>query len=163
MRDGLVTVVLGYSLLLIETTWGPLFQLGQVRLDGLVSLVAWYGLYHPLPGGIIPVLILGILCEELSGLPAGLYPLVYVSEYLITCYILNHVVCITAWQQMLLVSFVSIEVIAVLLIGSGAADLMWPWGFGQILLNSITAPLWFFVFDKIRSIYTEKDKKGSEF
>jgi len=159
LRDGLVTILLGYSLLLIETTWGPVLQLGQVRLDGLVSLVAWYGLYHSLPEGIIPILILGIFCEALSGLPTGLYLLVYTSEYLTTRYILNHVVCITVWQQMLLVSFVSIEVMAVLLIGSGAAELMWPWGFGQTLLNGITAPLWFFVFDKIRSTYTIKDRR----
>ena len=159
MRDGLVAILLGYSLLLIETTWGPLFQFGEVRLDGLVPLVVWYGLYHPLPGGIIPVLGLGIFCGALSGLPAGLYPLVYASGYLITRYILNHVVCITAWQQMLLVSFVSIEVMAVLLIGSGAAELMWPWGFGQTLLNGITAPFWFFVFNKIRSAYTAKDRR----
>ncbi len=162
MRDGLITILLGYTLALIETTWGPLLQFEQVRLDGLVSLVVWYGLDHPLPGGIIPVLILGFLCEQLSGLPAGLYPLVYVSGYLITRYILNHVVCVTIWQQMLLVSFVSIEVIAVLLVGSGAVELIWPCGIGQILLNSIMAPLWFSVFDRIRSIYSEKDRKGSE-
>ncbi|MCK4426062.1 MAG: hypothetical protein KAV69_04880 [Deltaproteobacteria bacterium] len=118
----------------------------------MVPLIAWYGLQYSLPGGILAVLGLGILSEQLSAMPAGLYALAYAGEYLMIRYILNHIVCAAAWQQMILVSFLSIEVVAVLLIGSGAAELMWPWGFAQALLNGILAPFWFFVFDKANSV-----------
>jgi len=116
-----------------------------------VPLVAWYGLQHPLPGGILAVLGLGILSEQMSAMPDGLYVLAYAGEYLMVRYILNHIVFTAAWQKMMLVSFLSIEVVAVLLIGSSAAELLWPWGFAQALLNGITAPFWFFVFDKTNS------------
>jgi cell shape-determining protein MreD len=152
LKKGLIAIFFAYILLLIETALGPLFQFGQIRLDGLVPLIAWYGLQYSLPGGILAVLGLGILSEQLSAMPAGLYTLAYAGEYLMIRYILNHIVCAAAWQQMILVSFLSIEVVAVLLIGSGAAELMWPWGFAQALLNGILAPFWFSVFDKANSV-----------
>jgi hypothetical protein len=152
LKKALVAISFGYILLLIETALGPLFQFGQIRLDGLVPLIAWYGFQHYLPGGILAVLGLGILSEQLSSMPAGLYTLAYASEYLMIRYILNHIMCTDAWQQMTLVSFLSIEVVSVLLIGSGAAELLWPWGFAQALLNGILAPFWFFVFDRANSL-----------
>jgi hypothetical protein len=161
LKKALVAIFFGYILLLIETALGPLFQFGQIRLDGLVPLIAWYGLQYSLPGGILAVLGLGILSEQLSAMPAGLYALAYASEYLMIRYILNHIVCAAAWQQMVLVSFLSIEVMAVLLIGNGAAELLWPWGFAQALLNGILAPFWFFVFDKANSvIFSEGPRLG---
>ena len=123
-----------------------------------MPLVAWYGLQHPLPGGILAVLGLGILSEQMSAMPDGLYALAYAGEYLMIQYLLNHIVCATALQQMMLVSFLSIEVVAVLLIGSGAAELLWPWGFAQALLNGALAPFWFFVFDKTNSVIFSEDK-----
>jgi len=158
LKKALVVIFFGYVLLLIETALGFPFQLGQIRLDGLVPLVAWYGLQHSLPGGILAVLGLGILSEQMSAMPAGLYALAYAGEYLMIRYILNHIVCAAAWQQMMLVSFLSIEVVAVLLIGSGAAELLWPWGFAQALLNGVLAPFWFFVFDKANSVIFSEDK-----
>lgn len=156
-KKALVVIFLGYVLLLIETALGFPFQLGQIRLDGLVPLVAWYGLQHSLPGGILAVLGLGILSEQMSAMPAGLYALAYTGEYLMIRYILSHIVCAAAWQQMMLVSFLSIEVVAILLIGSGAAELLWPWGFAQALLNGVLAPFWFFVFDKVNSVISSED------
>jgi len=166
-KKALVVIFFGYILLLFETAMGFPFQFGQIRLDGLVPLVAWYGLQHPLPGGILAVLGLGILSEQMSAVPDGLYALAYAGEYLMIRYILNHIVSPAAWQQMMLVSFLSIEVVAVLLIGSGAAELLWPWGFAQALLNGIIAPFWFFVFDKANSVIFSEDmwlgvKKQSE-
>ncbi|MEA3385576.1 MAG: hypothetical protein U9Q89_03895 [Thermodesulfobacteriota bacterium] len=151
MKKALVVIFFGYVLLLIETALGFQFQLGQIRLDGLVPLVAWYGLQYPLPGGILAVLGLGILSEQMSAMPVGLYVLAYAGEYLMIRYILNHIVCAAAWQQMMLVSFLSIEVVVVFLIGSGAAELLWPWGFAQAMLNGVLASFWFFVFNKANS------------
>jgi cell shape-determining protein MreD len=152
LKKGLIAISFGYILLLIETALGPLSQFGQIRLDGLVPLIAWYGLQHPLPGGILAVLGLGILSEQMSAMPAGLYTLAYAGEYLMIRYILSHIVCTAAWQQVILVSFLSIEIVAVLSIGSGAAELFWPWGFVQALLNGVLTPFWFLVFDKAASI-----------
>jgi cell shape-determining protein MreD len=157
LKKALVVIFLGYVLLLIETAMGFPFQLGQIRLDGLVPLVAWYGLQYSLPGGILAVLGLGILSEQMSAMPVGLYVLAYTGEYLMIRYVLNHIVCAAAWQQIMLVSFLSIEVVAVLLIGSGAAELLWPWGFAQALLNGVLAPFWFFVFNKANSIISSED------
>jgi len=158
LKKALIVIFFGYILLLIATALGFPFRSGQIRLDGLVPLVAWYGLQHPLPGGILAVLGLGILSEQMSAMPDGLYALAYAGEYLMIQYLLNHIVCATAWQQMMLVSFLSIEVVAVLLIGSGAAELLWPWGFAQALLNGILTPFWFFVFDKANSLIFSEDK-----
>ena len=157
MKKAFVVILFGYVLLLIETALGFPFQLGQIKLDGLVPLVAWYGLKHSLPGGILSILGLGILSEQMSAMPDGLYTLAYAGEYLMIRYILNHIVCVAAWQQMMLVSFLSIEVVAVLLIGSGAGEFFWPWGFAQALLNGVLAPLWFLVFDKANSVFSNED------
>jgi cell shape-determining protein MreD len=157
LKKALVVIFFGYILLLIETALGFPFQSGQIRLDGLVPLIAWYGLQHPLPGGILAVLGLGILSEQMSAMPDGLYALAYAGEYLMIRYILNHILCAATWQQMMLVSFLSIEVVAVLLIGSGAAELLWPWGFAQALLNGVFAPFWFFVFNKTNSVIFKED------
>jgi len=158
-KKALLVICLGYILLLIETTLGLPFHFGHIQLDGLVPLIAWYGIQHPLPGGILAVLGLGILSEQMSAMPYGLYILVYAGEYLMIRYILNQIVCAAAWQQMMLVSFLSIEIVAVLLIGSGAAELLWPWGFAQALLNGIIAPLWFFVFDKANWFIFNRDMR----
>ena len=157
MKKVFVVIFFGYVLLLIETALCFPFQLGQIQLDGLVPLVAWYGLKHSLPGGILSILGLGILSEQMSAMPDGLYTLAYAGEYLMIRYILNHIVCVAAWQQMMLVSFLSIEVVAVLLIGSGAGEFLWPWGFAQALLNGVLAPFWFFVFDKANSVFSSED------
>ena len=157
MKKAFVVIFFGYVLLLIETALGFPFQLGPIQLDGLVPLVAWYGLKHSLPGGILAVLGLGVLSEQMSAMPDGLYTLAYAGEYLMIRYILNHIVCVAAWQQMMLVSFLSIEVVAVLLIGSGAGEFLWPWGFAQALLNGVLAPFWFFVFDKANSVFPTGD------
>jgi hypothetical protein len=158
LKKGFIVILFGYILILIETALGSLFQFGQVRLDGLVPLIAWHGLQSGLPSGIVPVLGLGVLSEQTSVMQTGLYTISYVGEYLVIRYILNHVAFVAIWQTMILVSFLSVEIMAILLVGSGAADLFWPWGFIQALLNGIFVPFWFFIFDKANSIIFSSDR-----
>lgn len=124
-----------------------MIQFGQIRLDGLVALVAWHALSNPLPGGLLTVLGMGMLCESVSVLTNGIYILTFSSAYLIVRYILNHVIYPPVWQQILLVAFISMIVVTATQIASGATELVWPWGVAQAFLNGITAPVWFKTFD----------------
>jgi cell shape-determining protein MreD len=151
VRCGVVAVILGFVLILVETSMGPATRLGMVRPDGLVALVVWHGMRHPLPAGILPILALGILSEPFTLLPGGVHILAFAGGYLMVRYVLNHVICPALWQQMLLVAFVSVVMVVLLLTASGAADLVWPWGFGQAVLNGLTCPLLFFCFERVHA------------
>ncbi len=151
MKKTLILVFWGYLLLLFQTSWGPVFQWGLVRLNGLVPLVVWYGFGVPMPGGLLAALALGVLCEPFSSIPGGLYIVAFSGAYLLVRYIHDHTIFLVLWQRCLVAVFVSIGVQTVLLLGSRAMDLLWPWALIQAALDGLTYPLWSRLFD-----YTEK-------
>ncbi len=152
MKKPAVAFFWGYLILLLETAWGLGLQVGPVRLDGLCALVTWYGLGSPMPGGLLTALGLGVLAEPFSSLPGGLYIVSFSGAYMLVRYIHSHVVYPPLWQQVLLAGFISIGVETVLLVGSGATDLLWPWGFLQALLNGLTYPFWSRLFQSTEKL-----------
>lgn len=151
MRSGFFVIFSGFVLLLLETAWGPGVQFGLIRPDGLVALLVWHALRSRLPEGILPVLGLGVLTETFTVLPWGLYILAFVGGYLAVRYVANQVMCVYFWQQMLMVLFVSVGSLVILLTGSGVADLFWPWGLIQAVINSLMCPVLFFCLDSLHS------------
>jgi len=149
LKHGALVVFMGYFLLLFETAWGPVLQLGPVRPDGLVALVVWHGIRCSLPEGLLAVLALGVVVEPFTSLPVGLYPFAYAGGYLLVRYVSDHVILTERWQMMLLVFFVSTEVLVIILTGGGNADLFWPWGLGQAFLNGLLTPMFFLLFDTV--------------
>lgn len=156
MRSALLVLTLGYLMLAAETAWGLGLQVGLVRLDGVVPLIVWYGLRHPLPGGLLPVLGLALVAETFSYVPVGLYTLAYASGYLVVRYVEAQVMQQPLWQQALLVAFIGVVVMVILLTGSGAAELVWPWGICQALLYGLTAPIWFGFFYRVEACLPDR-------
>ncbi len=142
MKKTLTAFFWGYLAILLETTWGHAVQVGSVRLDGLCDLVIWYSLGSSMPGGLLATLGLGVMAEPFSSLPGGLYIIAFSSAYLLVRYIHNHLFYPPLWQQVLLAGFTSMGMETVLLLGSGATDLLWPWGLVQSVLNGLTYPVW---------------------
>jgi hypothetical protein len=114
-----------------------------------MALVVWCGIKTPLPDGLAAILGLGLIAEAFTVTSRGLYIISFTIGYLMARYILSHVITPYLWQRMLLVAFVSTVCLAVLLTGSGDAELVWPWGILQAILNGISSPLYFILFDKI--------------
>ncbi len=146
-----MVILTGYLLMLVETTIESLFWIGPVRPDGLIVLVVWCGLTTPLPNGLAAILGLGLFAEAFSAASRGLYIFSFAAGYLMVRYILSHVITPYLWQRMLLVTVVSMICLTILLVGTGGADLVWPWGALQAILNGILSPAFFFVFDKIKA------------
>ncbi len=154
MKRTILLLFWGYAIVLIQTTWGPALQTGYVRLNGLVPLIVWFGLGTPMPGGLLAALALGVLSEPFSSLPGGLYIIAFSGAYFLVRYIHDHIIYPPLWQQVLLATFISIGVQTVLLVGSKATDLLWPWGFVQAVIDGITYPLWVGLFDSSEKIVT---------
>ncbi|MGQ9500172.1 MAG: hypothetical protein ACUVQ6_07480 [Dissulfurimicrobium sp.] len=144
-----IIIFTGYLLILTETTLWPISLTGLIRPDGLMALVVWCGIKTPLPDGLTAILGLGLIAEAFTITSKGLYMISFTIGYLMVRYILSHVITPYLWQRMLLVSFVSTICLAVLLTGSGNTDLIWPWGIAQAILNGVSSPLYFLLFDKI--------------
>lgn len=121
----------------------------MIRPDGLMALVVWCGIKTPLPNGLAAILGLGLIAEAFTVTSRGLYIISFTTGYLMVRYILSHVITPYLWQRMFLVAFASTVCLTVLLTGSGDAELVWPWGILQAILNGILSPLYFFLFDKI--------------
>lgn len=149
MENALIVILIGYPLLLLETTLGPALEIGLVRPDGLIALVVWCGLNTPLPNGLAAILGLGLFAEAFTVASRGLYIFSFAVGYLMVRYILNHVITPYLWQRMLLVTVISMICLTILLSGTGGADLVWPWGISQAVLNGLLCPVWFLIFDKI--------------
>lgn len=156
-----IVILTGYLLILIETTLWPISLTGLIRPDGLIALVVWCGIKAPLPNGLTAILGLGLIAEAFTVISKGLYIISFTIGYLMVRYILNHVITPYLWQRMLLVTFISIVCLAVLLTGSGNAELIWPWGILQAVLNGMLSPLYLLLFDKILRLayYFVPDRK----
>ncbi len=152
MKTEIVVIVTGFFLFLFNTTWGDVLGVGFTRVDGLVPLVAWTAIEIPLPAGLLPVLVLGVLAETFSIITTGSYIIAYASEYLMVRYVLGHVVCNLWWQKVLLVFFVSLGVEFIIFTGSSMVEYVWPWGVVQAVLNGLLSPFWFSLFSYLDSV-----------
>lgn len=121
----------------------------MIRPDGLLALVVWCGIKIPMPDGLTAILGLGLIAEAFTVASNGLYIISFTAGYLIVRYILNNMITPYLWQRMFLVAFVSMLCLTILIMGSGAAELISPWGITQSILNGLLSPLYFFLFDKI--------------
>ncbi|NDY43527.1 hypothetical protein G3N55_11845 [Dissulfurirhabdus thermomarina] len=157
MRDVFFILAAGFVLLVLETALGRVFQAGMIRLDGVVPMVIWHGLRRPLPAGLIPVLALALLAGVFSNVATGLFFVAYAAGYLLVRYLQGQVLCPAAWQQALLAGFVGLAVALVLFAGDGVTDLFWPWGVGQAVVWGVTAPAWFWLFDRAESWLPEPE------
>ncbi|RUM92576.1 MAG: hypothetical protein DSZ23_00720 [Thermodesulfatator sp.] len=147
MTDIICILVLGYLSAVFQSGAGFFLQVGYVRPDAIPALICWFSLRQELPQGIAGILLLSFIVSAFSIIPFYVFPLSYLIGYLTVRYIVSNVLEITNWQVYLLVGFVSIEIIVIQLAGSGNAELVWPWGLIQALLNMATAPLFVFFFD----------------
>ncbi len=155
MRKAFFFLLTGYLLMVFETAWGNELQVGFIRLDGLLALIVWYALRHTVAEGFIPVCLLGLIAASLSALPPWIFVMDYAVVFLMVRYIQSHVLELMMWQRMLVVMFTSLQAVTILMIVAGDIGLVWPWGIGQSILNGITSPIWFFLFDRMDGFFFE--------
>ncbi|MEF3167772.1 MAG: hypothetical protein K6360_00320 [Deltaproteobacteria bacterium] len=149
MRKSATFLITGLIFLLVETTWGCLFEYGTLRFQGIAALVVWYGARVTFLKGISPVLALGVLASAFTVLPAWIYVSHVAAGYVIVRYIVRNVILGMLWQWMLLVFFVAAAMIVFLMTASGVLDFVWPWGILQAGLDALLCPIMFFVLDRL--------------
>ncbi len=159
MIETFCLIILGYLIAVFQSSAGVFFQVGLIRLDAIPALICWYSLRQPLPLGMVAVAVLGLFVSVFSTIPMYVFPLSYVLGFLTIRYIISNVLELYPWQIYLLVGFLSLEIIVVQLAGSGNTELVWPWGLLQSGLNAISAPVFFFFFNKIDAILKKMKRK----
>ena len=154
--------ILGYMAAVLQSSAGALLQVGLVRLDALTALLCWYSLRRDALYGSVFVVVFGLLISSFSIIPAYVFPLSYLLGFLTVRYIVSNVLELSSWQVYLMTGFVSMEISVVQLAGSGSADLVWPWGVLQALVNVLTAPVLMAVFDRIEALLKKLRKEKGE-
>jgi rod shape-determining protein MreD len=147
MKRHLWFLLTSFLLMLLQITFFTGIKAGYIVVDFLTPFIVWWSLRTPLPEGILTVLAAGILADTLSALPPGLFIFAWSLGYLTTRYIARHLNGTTMWHNMFITGFVTMETVVILQVGSQAIDLVWPWGIGQALLNSVLTSLFFRFFD----------------
>lgn len=132
---------------MLQVTFFAGIKVGYVQIDVMTPFIIWWATRTPLPEGIIPVIVAAVLADNLSALPAGIFIFAWSIAYLTTRYIMKNLEETEFWQQASLSGFITMETIFILQASSGAVDLFWPWGLGQAVLNSLTGPFFFKLFD----------------
>ncbi len=149
MRKSATFLIIGVILLLVETTWGGLFEYGTLRFQGIAALVVWYGARVTFLQGISPVLALGVLACAFTVLPAWIIVSHVIVGYVIVRYVVRNVMLGMLWQWMLLVFFVASAMIVFIMTASGVPDFVWPWGILQAGLDALLCPIIFFLLDHL--------------
>ncbi len=157
-RDYLFFLLLGFLLLTAESALGDSASIFGVRIDGLYALIVWFGVRTPMPEGLTPVLLLGVMAEGLTALHPGLFIGAYTLAYLMVRYVVRHLMYTSMLHKILLVLFVSMNGSVIILAGGGHAELVWPSGVIQTLLNGMSAPFFFIFFQWLYNIVISQDK-----
>ena len=161
MIETLCLFILGYAAAVFQSSAGVFFQIGLIRLDAVPALICCYSLRQDLPHGLMAITIFGFLVSFFSTIPAYLFPFSYVIGFLTVRYIVSNVLELVSWQVYVLTGFLSMEIIVVQLAGSGNAELVWPWGLFQALVNAATAPVFIFIWNRLEAVFRKfKRKKG---
>ena len=162
MREILFFIITGYVLLVMESSLGITGSHG-IRLDGLFSLLVWFGVRTGMPQGLTATIVLGAMAEGLTALPPGIYIGAYVLAYLMVRYIVSNLMDTTLLHKVLLVLFVSMNGMVIIFAGGGRMDLVWPLGVEQTVLNGITAPFFLILFDWLYKLsFAEEEPSGQE-
>ena len=144
--------------MVFQTAWGHLLQAGEMRVDALAAVVAWYGLRSTLPAGLAPVLLLGLVVDLFSGLPGGLYAASFAGMYLMVRYLAQHVTIGLWWHYSVLVAFLGLGAEVVMRTVGGNAASVWPWGMAQAALDGLTAPVFFTLLNHIFGIFEPAER-----
>jgi rod shape-determining protein MreD len=81
MIDSAVLLLLGFFLIIIETTLFRLIPLGLLKVDFLLSVTIYLGFYRsPFKGNLLSF-IFGYLLDTFSGSPMGLYAFLRVLSF----------------------------------------------------------------------------------
>ncbi len=153
---------LGYAAAVFESSAGAFLQVGLVRLDALAALLCWFSLRQETLYGSIFILLFSLLLSTFSVLPVYVFPLSYLLGFFTVRYIAANVLELAPWQIYLITGFVSMEISVIQLVGSGNAELVWPWGLFQAVVNVFTAPVFMFIFNRVEALLRKLRKEKGE-
>jgi hypothetical protein len=149
MKRHLLFIITAFTLILLQQTFFAGIGFHYITIDPLTLFIIWWSIKHPLPEGIIEILGAAVLAEILSSLPAGMIIFSWTAGYLTARYIIRHFGENEKWHHIFIAGFVTMEMTVILQTGSNAMELVWPWGIGQAIINSVLAPLFFWCFDML--------------
>ena len=148
MKPVAVFIILVYISLLLESTWCIHCNSLFLHIDPAPPLVCWLALRtDPFRGGI-SVLVAGLLASLFSSLPFFLFPLAYLVAFFTVYLVRINVLEMSKFRAYLMTGFISVEIVFILLAGSGNPELLWPWEMVQAILNIAIAPPTFWVCEK---------------
>jgi hypothetical protein len=147
MKRHIFFVITAMCLILFQYAFLAGIKSGYIALDIIIPFLVWWAMRTPLPAALLDTVAAAVLAELLSAMPPGLLIFSWATACLSTRYITGYITEPGTWQQMFIVAFVSMETTVILQTGSGAIELVWPWGILQVFLNAATAPLFFKIFN----------------
>ncbi len=156
-RDFIFFLVAGFLLLVTQSALGDTATIFGIRINAIYALIVWFAIRVPLPEGLTPVLVLGVMAEGLTALTPGLYIGAYALAYLMVRYIVSHLMYTSMIHKVLLVLFVSMNGTVIILAGGGHAELVWPQGVMQTVLNGLLAPFFFIFLDSFYDMINSTD------
>lgn len=147
MKKYIYFLLTAFFFMLLQFTLLTGLKFGYLTIDTITPFLVWWAIRTPMPMGLVATVAAGIIAEILSSIPTGLFIFAWSTGYLSTRYMAGHMAEPEIWQQTFMVAFVSMEITVILQTGSSAIELVWPWGILQALLNAMTAPIFFSIFN----------------
>jgi len=148
MEPVAVFSILAYIFLVLESTWCIYCNFIFLHFDPIPALISWLALRAAPFRGAISVLVAGILASLFSSLPFFLFPFSYLVAFFTIYLVRINVLEMSDFQAYLMTGFISVEIVFILLAGSGNPELLWPWEMVQAILNILIAPATFWVCEK---------------
>jgi len=147
MRRSFLVLLLGYIILLLDVTIFASIQFNYFRIDGIIPLVIWYGLKQRTFEPIMVVIILALIAGTFTYASTGIWIICLCVGYLLSCYIYSQIGNLMWYQHILLLWFLTTVMIVILMFGTDATDLIWPYGIIDAFILAIFSPIWFYIFD----------------
>ncbi len=93
-------------------------------------------------------MVAGLFASLFSSLPFFLFPLSYLVAFFTVYLVRINVLEMSKFQAYLMTGFISVEIVFILLAGSGNPELLWPWEMVQAILDIAIALPTFWVCEK---------------
>ncbi len=159
MKEFILLIVIGYILLLLDVTIFASIQFSYFRIEGIIPLVIWYGLKCKNFEPIIVVIILALIAGTFTYASTSVWILCLCIGYILAYYIYSQISNLAWYQHILLLWFITSVMVVILMFGTDATDLIWPYGITEAFILAIFCPLWFYFFDFLFEIFLLKEEK----
>ncbi len=147
MKESFLVILIGYIILLLDVTIFASIQFSNFRIEGIMPLVIWYGIRRRNFEPIVAVIILALIAGTFTYASTGIWIVCLCIGYLLASYIYSQIGNLIWYQHILLLWFLTSVMVVILMFGTDATDLIWPYGIIEAFILAILCPIWFYFFD----------------